>query len=275
MKVAPQLLAAGLHVIDLSGVFRLQDGDEKAQLHKYEKWYHLNHSELALLKNARYGLVPFQKSEVAKAPVLVANPGCYATAISLAIIPLLQAKLLDPQFVAVDAKSGTTGAGKKAQESLLFSEVDGLCLPYRVGHHQHEPEIQMALSRWGGSKIQMSFTPHLLPARRGIIASIYGKVPAGTKDSAIEKAFQAAYGEYPLVRFQNLNEPGADRELRLSRVVGSARTNILWKLVDDRLTVFSLLDNLLKGAASQAVENFNALYGWSGTLGLENKEGLL
>jgi N-acetyl-gamma-glutamyl-phosphate reductase len=275
LKVAPALLAAGLNVIDLSGVFRLQDGDDNTRLQQYEKWYRLKHSELELLKNAQYGLVPFQSVKFSGRPTLVSNPGCYATAISLAIIPLLQAQLLDPQFVAVDAKSGTTGAGKKAQENLLFSEVDGLCLPYRVGHHQHEPEIQMALSRWGGTSIGMSFTPHLLPVRRGIIASVYGKVPSGTKNLAIAQAYQEAYGEYPLVRFQNLEEPGAERELRLSRVVGSPRTNILWKLVDDRLTVFSLLDNLLKGAASQAVENFNSLYGWSGTLGLENKEGLL
>lgn len=276
LKLAPQLLKAGMNVIDLSGVFRLQEGSSKDQAAQYEKWYRLNHNELELLSQAHYGLVPFQKEKpVTGKPVLISNPGCYATAISMALVPLLGAQLIDPQFVVVDAKSGTTGAGKKAEEKLLFSEVSENCLPYKVSSHQHEPEIQMSLQRWGGQKVGMSFTPHLLPTRRGIIASVYAKTAGAVTDSDIQKAFEQEFKNYPLVRFKNLKQAGSERDLRLSRVVGSPRTHIVWNLDGDRLTVFSLIDNLLKGAASQAVENLNGLYGWSVNLGLDHKEGLL
>lgn len=271
-EAAPKLLQKGCDVVDLSGAFRLQDGDSAAA---YQKWYKMDHPHLSLVREALYGLVPFQKIQPAEHPQLISNPGCYATALSLALIPLLKAGLLDPSFVVIDAKSGTTGAGKKAEERLLYSEVADNCLPYKVGCHQHEPEIQMALSRWGGSKIDMSFTPHLLPTRRGIIASLYGKVARGTSSAMIERAYAEAFGDYPLVRFGDLAKPGQERELRLTRVVGSPRTHISWKLDGDRVTIFSLIDNLLKGAASQAIENMNSLYGWDVSKGLTSKEGLL
>lgn len=275
LDVAPRLLKAGLHVIDLSGAFRLQSGSDAENIQMYKTWYKLEHTEAALLKQAHYGLIPFQAPQIAKTPTLVSNPGCYATAVSLALIPLLKAGLADSEFIAVDAKSGTTGAGKKAEEKLLFSEVADNCLPYKVSSHQHQPEIQMALERFGGRTVDMSFTPHLLPTRRGIIASIYTKVPAGTTETSVGQAFAAAYENYPLVRLSSLATPGSERDLKLSRVVGSPRTHITWKLDGRRLTVFTLIDNLLKGAASQAVENFNGLYGWDLTMGLAHKEGLL
>lgn len=274
-EIAPKLLAAGTNVVDLSGAFRLQDGSASDQSAAYEKWYKMKHPDLKWLSQAQYGLLPFYKAKPSEKPQLIANPGCYATALNLALIPLLKAKLIDPSFVAVDAKSGTTGAGKKAEERLLFSEVNENCLPYKVGCHQHEPEIQMALKRWGGSTIDMSFTPHLIPVRRGIIATIYGKVPAGTTSGQISSAYGQAFEGYPLVKFGDLGDPGQERELKLSRVVGSPRTHIIWKLEGTRVTVFSLIDNLLKGAASQAVENMNAIYGWDVSTGLTNKEGLL
>jgi N-acetyl-gamma-glutamyl-phosphate reductase len=274
-EIAPKLLARGCNVIDLSGAYRLQDGTADENAAAYEKWYKMKHPALNLLKQAQYGLLPFYKAKPSSKPQLISNPGCYATALNLALIPLLQSKLIDPSFVAIDAKSGTTGAGKKAEERLLFSEVNDNCLPYRVGMHQHEPEIQMALKRWGGSTIDMSFTPHLIPVRRGIIATIYGKVPAGTTTENIRSAFQNAFEGYPLVRFGDIADPGQERELKLSRVVGSPRTHIVWKLDGTRVTVFSLIDNLLKGAASQAVENMNSIFGWDVSTGLTQKEGLL
>ena len=133
----------------------------------------------------------------------------------------------------------------------------------------------MSLQRWGGQKVEMSFTPHLLPTRRGIIASVYAKTSRKISDADVSAAFAQSFKDYALVRVKNLKDAGSERDLRLSRVVGSPRTHIVWNLDGDRLTVFSLIDNLLKGAASQAIENFNALYGFDGTLGLENKEGIL
>lgn len=132
MKLAPAIVAAGKDVIDLSGAFRLKKND-------YEKWYGFQHEQLDLLKTAQYGLLPWVGP--AKNAKLIANPGCYATAISLALIPILQQNLISETGIVIDAKSGTTGAGKKAAENLLYSEVDGECLPYKVGKHQHYPEI--------------------------------------------------------------------------------------------------------------------------------------
>lgn len=274
-EIAPKLLSKGCDVVDLSGAFRLQDGTQTEQTQAYEHWYRMKHPALNWLSQAQYGLVPFQRVKATESASLIANPGCYATAISLALIPLLKNNLIKPDFVAIDAKSGTTGAGKKAEERLLFSEVSDNCLPYKVNSHQHEPEIQMALQRWGNSQIEMSFTPHLLPTRRGIIATIYGQVPMGTMDSHLQSAYHDAFGSYPFARFGNLNEKNMERELRLNRVVGSPRAHIVWKLSGQRLTVFALIDNLLKGAASQAVENMNLLYGWDVQSGLTLKEGLL
>ena len=275
-ELAPKLLAAGLNVIDLSGAFRLQEGTPQECAKAYEKLYKMpKHPGMEWLSKAQYSLVPFYNPQARPEPQLISNPGCYATALTMALIPLVKAKLIDPSFIAIDAKSGTTGAGKKAEERLLYSEVADNCLPYRIGNHQHEPEIQMALRRWGGAPIDMSFTPHLLPSRRGIIASIYGKTPANTTDEMIHKAFEEAFGSYPLVRFGSLKNAGQERELKLTRVIGSPRTHISWKLDGTRITIFSLIDNLLKGAASQAVENMNGIFGWPVSLGLTNKEGLL
>ncbi|MDZ4661394.1 MAG: N-acetyl-gamma-glutamyl-phosphate reductase [Pseudomonadota bacterium] len=222
--LAPAILKAGKKVIDLSGAFR---------------------------QGTDYGLVPFV-GPVAKETQLIANPGCYATAISLALIPIIKNKLIDTDHIVVDAKSGTTGGGKKAIESLLFSEVDGECRPYRVGQHQHLPEIQEAVQRWGGASINPHLSTHLLPTKRGISVAIYAN--ACTESSAdIEHAYTEAFKDYPLLQHGSNIEKLAS----LSKVVGTPRIHISYKLVGKKLYVFSVIDNLLKGAASQAVENLN------------------
>jgi N-acetyl-gamma-glutamyl-phosphate reductase len=257
MKLAPKLVEQGKIVIDLSGAFRLKNND-------YAKWYHAEHSEKALLAQAHYGLVPFA-GPVVKDAKLISNPGCYATAIAMALIPLVQKKLINVDSLVIDAKSGTTGAGKKAAENILFSEVDGECLPYRVGRHQHLPEIQEAVENFGGQKMNPHFATHLLPTKRGIIASIYAQTTA--KDvSEITKAYEAAFKDYPLVRFGTQISKLAS----LNKVTHTPYTHISYELVGDKLYVFSCIDNLLKGAASQAVENLNRTMDWPVHLGLTN-----
>ena len=246
LKLAPEFLAQKKTVIDLSGAFRLKKND-------YPTWYHFEHSQKALLAQSEYGLAPFcgpAKKSSANG-TLIANPGCYASAIAMALIPLLKRNLIDANSIVIDAKSGTTGAGRKAAENLLFSEVSGECLPYRVGKHQHFPEIQEAVENFAGVKISPHFATHLLATPRGIIASIYANTTASL--AQVEKAFQEDYASYPLVRHGGKVSQLAS----LKHVVGTPFTHISYEVVGDKLYLFSCIDNLLKGAASQAVENLN------------------
>lgn len=240
-KLAPAIVAKGKKVIDVSGAFRLKKHDNVT-------WYGFANGEV---DGVEYGLVPFC-GPTAPATKMIANPGCYATAVSMALIPLLKHDLIEVDSIVVDAKSGTTGGGRKGAEHLLFSEVAGECLPYKVGKHQHLPEIVEAVEQFGGAKIAPFFVTNLLPVSRGIIASIFAR--AKTRDlAAFEKAYAAEYQGYPLVRF------GTDvaKLARLGHVVGTPFTHLSFTLNGDKLYAFSAIDNLLKGAASQAVENLN------------------
>lgn len=276
IELANKAVSLGKQVIDLSGAFRLKNGDIKAN---YKQWYALEHPATGLVESAQYGLSPWKNVSGNK---LVSNPGCYATSVLMAIIPLLRGGAIEPSSLVIDAKSGTSGAGRKASESLLFTEVDGECLPYKVGGHQHWPEIQEAALTHSGVEISPFFTTHLLNVRRGIISSIYARLnPAFVgatdqeTDQRLEGLFAEAYANYPLVRFGSLGKREADSLLSLKRVVGTARTHIAFKASGDKLHLFSLIDNLLKGAASQAVENFNQLIGAPVDTGLSNLEGVL
>ncbi len=263
MELAPKILAQGKKVIDLSGAFRLKKND-------YRKWYGFEHTDESWLKKAQYGLTAW--AGPAKGEVLIANPGCYATAITLALIPLLKNDLVVENSIVIDAKSGATGAGKKAVENLMFNEVEGECLPYKVGRHQHYPEILEAVELFAGKKIEAHLTTSLLPIRRGIIAGIYAQVKKGVVLEDIENAYGSAYDEKVLIRHGRLrNEPGL---VLLKKVVGTAKTQISYELDSSRLYVFSCLDNLLKGAASQALENLNRLFDLPVETGLNQLEGL-
>ncbi len=268
LELAPKILKAGKHVIDLSGAFRLKKND-------YKKWYNFDHTEPAVLSQAIYGLVPWCGPVNLNQPTLISNPGCYATAISMALLPLLKRNLIETSHLVIDAKSGTSGAGKKAAENLLFTEVDGECLPYKVGRHQHLPEIIEALEMFSGTKQKLDphFTTHLLPTRRGIIAGIYAT--AKTSDlKQIERAYAEEYFSYPLVKFGPVS--AAHQQLTaLKKVVGTARTHISFELVGNKLYVFSLIDNLVKGAAGQAIENFNRLIDAPVETGLLMQKGIL
>ena len=271
LELAPKFLSRGAHVIDLSGAYRLKSGGPEA----YLRWYKMKHEHPDWLGRAEYGLQPWCGAPVVSAvPRLIANPGCYATACLLALIPLLRMGLVDARQVVIDAKSGVSGAGRKAGEDFLFTEVADDCRPYNVGEHQHTPEMIEAVQMFAaGGGVDVGafapvFTTHLLPLRRGIIASIYAGftsvMSAGRSDAELESlvadSFREFYGKYPLIRFTQMNNGAAKALLSLRSVAGTPYANLVFKVKDGRLYLFSLLDNLLKGAASQAVENLNQIY---------------
>lgn len=263
LELAPLLLKnETTDVIDLSGAFRLSG--ESA----YPKWYGFFHPHQELIAQATFGLSPWVKIPSGKGR-LVANPGCYSTSVLMAIIPLLKSQLIEASSLVIDAKSGTSGAGKKAAENLNFTEVEGECLPYRVGKHQHLPEITQWAETLSGTAIDPFFTTSLLPVRRGIISGIYAHLKSGKTSADVAEAFAQSYENYPLVKVNGANA------LSLKKVVGTARTHIQFQVVGEKLYLFSLIDNLLKGAASQAVENFNSLYGYPAAFSLEGYEGVL
>lgn len=264
LEMAPRLLAAGKTVIDLSGAFRLKQND-------YKKWYGFEHTAQPELKLAQYGLSPW--AEPNQKQMLIANPGCFATAVILALIPLLKENVISKDGLVIDAKSGATGAGKKAAENLLFTEVDGECLPYRVGRHQHYPEIVEAVEKFSGVQIDAHFTTSLLPVRRGIIAGVYARLQPNQTLETVQAAFEKAYAGYELLMHAPMSVNSG--LVSLKKVVGTAKTHISYTTQGDKLYVFSSLDNLMKGAASQAVENFNNLSGLPVHTGLAQLEALI
>ena len=243
-ELVPQLLAAGRRVIDLSGAYRLRDADQ------YKKYYGFEHQHVALLKEAVYGLPERHRHSGAR---LVANPGCYATAVQLAIGPV---KHLATGWI-VDAMSGVTGAGRKATEEMSFAEVSDDFRAYRVLRHQHGPEIDQGL------ELVVRFTAHLLPVRRGILATCHATLNGGVTADDIAGAF-STYAREPFVSLA----PSAER-VSLHDVVGTNQCRIGWAVGEHgELVITSAIDNLVKGAAGQAVQNLNLMLGLPETTGL-------
>ena len=253
--LAPQLLDAGMKVIDLSGAFRLPDAAQ------YPIWYGFGHDRPELLTEAVYGLTEWCNGELKKAR-LVANPGCYPTSILLALRPL-QYLIDKSQPVICDSKSGVSGAGKKADFDWSFAEVAGNFKAYAVGSHRHEPEIRNGLRL--GDRATLVFVPHLLPTIRGILSTIHIAFTRALTDSEVTELYSAAYANAPLVRVLP-----AGKLPELKSVVNTPRAEIGFQLLNGgrRAVVVSVIDNLLKGAASQALQNFNRMYGFPETEGL-------
>ncbi len=253
--LVPAILATGARVIDLSGSFRLKSADA------YPAWYGFAHPAPELLGEAVYGLTEACNGELADAR-LVANPGCYPTATLLALLPLA-GKLDAAQAIVVDAKSGVSGAGKKKDLAYSFAELSGNFKAYGIGVHRHEPEIRAGLGI--GADAPFVFVPHLLPVPRGILATLYVAFAQPETTETIAAAYATAYADAPFV---HVHAPGSFPELR--DVVGTPRAEIGFAVLDGgrRAVVVSAIDNLLKGAASQAVQNFNRMYQ------LDEKEGL-
>jgi len=247
--LAPELLDLGMKVIDLSGAFRLTDPS------LYPTWYELEHERPALLGEAVYGLTEWCNGELKDAR-LVANPGCYPTSILLALRPLTY--MLDrEQPVICDSKSGVSGAGKKADVSWSFAELFGNFKAYAVGKHRHEPEIRQGLHL--GDRMTLVFVPHLLPTVRGILSTMHVGFTNAVTDQQLTDTYARAYRNAPLVR---VLPPGELPELK--NVVNTPRAEIGFTLLNGgkRAVIVSVIDNLLKGAASQAVQNFNRMCGY-------------
>jgi N-acetyl-gamma-glutamyl-phosphate reductase len=248
-EIAPALLAAGMRVIDLSGAFRLRDQTARNQ------WYPATG---ALPDGVAYGLTEYERAAVAQAR-LVSNPGCYPTASLLALLPLAKAGLLvDESDVIIDAKSGISGAGKSPTDRTHFSENHGSVAAYGAFGHRHTPEMEQALGR------AVTFVPHLVPLDRGILASNYVRLRPGTTEAHVATAFESAYASEPFVRLTGKDLP------EIKHVAWSNFCDIGWKVdtAGGRALVVSVIDNLLKGAAGSAVQNFNVMTGIEETAGL-------
>jgi N-acetyl-gamma-glutamyl-phosphate reductase len=256
MELAPRLRAQGLKVVDLAGSFRLTD------LSQYPVFYGFEHSSPALLAQAVYGLPELFRAQVRGAS-FVANPGCYATAAALQVAPLLAARLIDPANVVINAASGVSGAGRKASEELTFMEVDADFRAYRTLKHQHLPELRQTLSRVAGAEVPLVFTPHLLPLKRGILSTAVARLRPGVTQAQVSAAFADQYGGEKLVTLT----AGPDA-VRLADVAHTARCLIGAASDGAHVVVVSAIDNLLKGAASQAVQNLNLMAGFDETQGL-------
>ena len=260
-RLAPALLEARKVVVDLSGAFRLGDAA------RYPTWYGFAHPSPTLLERAHYGLPELfgPPRRAADGSALIANPGCYPTASLLALGPLLRAGLIEPRGIVVDAKSGVTGAGRQAKEEYSFGEVDENVKAYKVLTHQHTPEILRGLAtsaKLAEGDVAVTFTPHLLPVRRGILATCYARPRAGVTESAIAACLAEAYGTSAFVKLV------APERVTLSAVVGTNEARVGAASNGDVVVTVASIDNLLKGAAGQAVQNLNLLFGLDERLGL-------
>src|SRR6202166_1779456 len=259
-KVIAELLktAARTKVVDLSADFRLADPAA------YAHWYGHAHAAPALQREAVYGLTEVYRPEIKKAR-LVANPGCYTTCAELALIPLLKAKAIDPDEIVIDAKSGMTGAGRAAKEEMLFSEVSEGFHAYGVGHHRHMAELDQEFSLAAGREVIASFTPHLVPMNRGILSTIYVRGLKATPQD-LHALLLKSYAKEPFVHVRPFGAIPHTRHVRGSNMtfLGVAADR-----VPGRAIVISALDNLVKGASGQGVQNMNLMLGFPETLGLE------
>jgi len=259
MDIVPTLLSAGKKVVDLSADFRLKDPMI------YEEWYQ-PHTARQYIKEAVYGLPELYRDQIKKSR-LIANPGCYPTSVILGLAPLLRAGVIDPASIVVDSKSGASGAGRAAQTGTLFCEVADGFRAYKVGEHRHTPEMEQEISLLCQESVVVSFTPHLLPISRGILSTIYAKLRKPFSQEEIYELYVRSYADEPFIR---LGKPGfypATQHVR-----GSNYCDLGFK-VDERtgrIVVLSAIDNLVKGAAGQAVQNMNLMCGFSETQGLES-----
>lgn len=259
-KLAPGFLETGRKVIDLSGDFRFPDPGE------YEQWYHSRHPAPRWARAAVYGLPELFREHIPGAQ-LIANPGCYATTAVLALAPVLKAGWVEPQSLVVDAKSGVSGAGRKASLETGFNRVsENFALYKMAGTHQHTPEMENTLRRAVGTEVRITFSPQLIPARRGILAVVYGRLRERLTGAEATRYVQTFYDREPFVEVWDEGRGWPD----LACTVGSNRC-VLRVAVDERtqtLVAAASLDNLIKGAAGQAVQNMNLLFGFPETTGL-------
>ena len=255
MMMVPELLQQGVRVIDLAADFRLRDPAV------WDQWYGMNHVCPELLDEAVYGLPEINREAVATAR-LVANPGCYPTAVTLGYLPLIERGLLDIDHLIADAKSGVSGAGRKAAVASLMGECGESFKAYAVPGHRHLPEIAQTLSHIAGQAVGLTFVPHLVPMIRGIHATLYGQLRG---DADLQGLYEEYYSNEPFV---DVLPAGDHPETRSVRGVNMCRLAVHRPRNSDTVVVLSVIDNLVKGAAGQAVQNMNIMFGFDQTLGL-------
>lgn len=255
MQQARALLESGVRLIDLAADFRIQE------VAAWEQWYGMSHACPDLVAEAVYGLPEVNRERIRSAR-LVANPGCYPTAVQLGFLPLLEAGVVDVTHLIADAKSGVSGAGRKAETPILFAEAGDNFKAYGVAGHRHLPEISQGLAAMSGQKVGLTFVPHLTPLIRGIHATLYARL---LKEADLQALFQQRYQNE---RFVDLLPTGAHPETRSVRGSNQCRIAVHRPQGGDIVVVLSVIDNLVKGAAGQAVQNMNIMFGLPEATGL-------
>lgn len=252
-------LERGIRVIDLGADFRLKDSAV------YEAWYDAEHPDKELIAEAVYGLPELNRTTI-RGKTLVANPGCYPTASILALAPLLKAGLIESRGIIIDAKSGVSGAGRSARTANLYSEVNENFKAYGVGGHRHTPEIEQLLSEAAGEALILSFTPHLVPMTRGILITAYADLKGGADENALKAAWQEQYEGEPFV---HILPKGIWPQTKFASGTNHAFLQCTVDKRSGKAIIVSVIDNLIKGAAGQAVQNMNILYDLPEETGLE------
>ena len=255
MTQAQALLSGGVKVIDLAADFRIKD------IAVWEKWYGMTHACPELLEEAVYGL-PEANRDAIKGARIVANPGCYPTATQLGFLPLVEAGVVDDQHLIADTKSGVSGAGRKAETHILFAEASDNFKAYGVAGHRHLPEVRQGLARAAGHEVGLTFVPHLVPMIRGIHATLYGRL---TKAVDLQALFEKRYADEPFV---DVLPAGSQPDTRSVRASNHCRIAVHRPQGGDMVVVLSVIDNLVKGAAGQAIQNMNLMFGLPETTGL-------
>lgn len=257
-ELAPQFIDKNVKVIDLSGDFRIKDANN------YQAWYGLEQADSKYVEEAVYGLSEWVDEDLTKVNLL-SNPGCFPTAVLLGLAPLVKENLIDPNSIIIDAKTGVSGAGKGLSQATHFSETNDNLKIYKVNAHQHTPEIEEKLQAWNGNVSPVTFSTHLVPMTRGIMATMYATLNEKITKEDLHQLFKEAYQDNYFVRIRNLDVFPSTKEVYGSNfcdigITYDARTN--------RVTVVSVIDNLVKGASGQAIQNMNKM------LNLDEKTGL-
>ena len=257
MKVVPSLIDAGKNVIDLGGDFRLHDPL------LYTKYYKHDHTASRYLSDAVYGLPEWNSANIRSAQ-LIANPGCYVTSVLLPLLPLVKEELIETKGITISSLSGVSGAGRSVSIDLSFSEANETVKAYKTGIHQHTPEIETVLHDLGGMQSTVTFVPHLIPITRGIYSSIFVTPRGSVSKDQIESAFEKYYSGAPFVRMIGSAAP------EIKHVQHTNFCDIGWKIYErnNQIILHSVIDNLVKGAAGQAVQNMNLRFGFGETAGL-------
>ncbi len=261
-SIVAKLSKAGKKVIDLSADFRLKSAKT------YQDWYATRHIYPALLKKAVYGLPEIHREEISNASI-IANPGCYPTSAILALAPVIGKKFVDTDSIVIDSKSGVSGAGRNPAQPFMFCEVNDSVKAYALTTHRHTPEIEQELSGISNTKLKVIFSPHLMPMDRGILSTTYVSLKGSTQLASIQKMYRDYYKNEPFVRVLGDGVYPATKSVKGTNYCDISVFLDKRKPGPKKLIIVSVIDNLLKGASSQAVQNMNIMYGFDETTGLK------